>query len=118
MFIGFEQTFSAPRNEDGAIVHSAVVRITIELIALTLTMLVGYLWVVNVRGRSVGKRLIGLSLTRVDTGDRPGVVRGSLRMLAQLVTVCTFGVGYAVMLFDRDRRTLYDRVTGTIVIEK
>lgn len=117
MFIGFALTFSAPRDQHEHVVHSAVVWITIVLVGLASTVLIAYLWIGNVRGRSVGKRAIGLMLTRFDTGDRPGAARGSMRTLAELATICTLGLGYAVMFFDSDRRTLYDRIAGTVVVE-
>jgi uncharacterized RDD family membrane protein YckC len=40
-----------------------------------------------------------------------------MRTLAELATICTLGLGYAVMFFDSDRRTLYDRIAGTVVVE-
>ncbi|MBI5284352.1 MAG: RDD family protein [Chloroflexi bacterium] len=106
-----------PEDEFGDPTPAAVAWMTTVFIATAVTVLVGYLWYGNSRGQTVGKRFTGLKVVRLDTGGPLGAGRGSMRTLAQLVTIATLGLGYAIAFFDPQRRTLHDRIAGTLVIE-
>jgi uncharacterized RDD family membrane protein YckC len=68
------------------------------------------------RGKTVGKALTGLTIVNMDgTYLRwEGVLRRNV--LGYLVTVATFGIGFAVAAFSRKGRALHDIVGGTTVI--
>lgn len=80
-------------------------------------------WLLHRHGQSIGKRLLGLRVVRVD-GSRASVL--SLLFVRELayrgfVWVPTVGVLLglvdAFMLFSAQRRTLHDRLAGTLVLD-
>ncbi len=117
LMIGGVSLEYVPKDELGDPTPAAVAWMTTVFITTTATILIGYLWSGNSRGQTMGKRLTGLKVVRLDTGDPLGAGRGFLRTLAQLITIGTLGLGYAMAFFDPQRRTLHDRIAGTLVIE-
>lgn len=107
----------APKDSRGEITETAAMWIAAALIGFTATLLLGYLSSGNIRGKTGGKRFVGLRVVRFDTGDALGIRRGLIRTLAQLVTIATLGIGYVIALFDSQRRTLHDRIAGSVVVE-
>jgi uncharacterized RDD family membrane protein YckC len=58
-------------------------------------------------GSSVGHRLLGLRLVRLDGGD-PGLLRGAARAVLLSLAV-------PALIWDRDQRGLHDRFAGTVL---
>lgn len=107
----------APKDHRGDLTEAAVRWITTSLIVIAVAVLGGYLWISNGLGRTIGKRVVALKVLRLDNGEPLGVVRGLVRTLAQVATICTLGLGFAIVLFDRRRRALHDRIAGTVVVD-
>ena len=66
-------------------------------------------------GRTLGKLVTGSRLVSRKTGGSPGVVQVVLRALVCVLGVAACGSTYLWILVDRERRTLHDVLTGTIV---
>ena len=74
-----------------------------------------FLLPLEVFGRTPAMGLLGMAVVN-DDGTVPTFRRILLRSVVQLPSVLLFGIGYAWTLFDRQRRTLHDRVAHTAVV--
>lgn len=64
---------------------------------------------------TIGK--ITFSLAVVDQSGYPiNFWRASLRFLAKLLTLLTLGIGFLLLLRDKRKQALHDKITGTLVI--
>jgi uncharacterized RDD family membrane protein YckC len=66
-------------------------------------------------GQSLGKMALGIVVVRRD-GGTVGYGRAGLRCLGGLLSVASFGLGYAGVLFTAERRGLADWLAGTQVV--
>src|SRR3989304_4241772 len=67
-------------------------------------------------GQTVGMMAVHIKvLSR--TGGRVSLRRSALRLLGYAASVAPLFLGIVVALFDRERRTLHDRLAGTVVVE-
>lgn len=87
---------------------------------LLVNMFIGMAYMTGFVGRfgaTPGKMIMGMRVVDSD-GGRIGYWRAFLRYVGEFVVVpVTVFVGYLVALFDADRRTLYDRIAGTLVVK-
>ena len=81
-------------------------------------------WMLTVRGQTVGKRLLGIRIVRVQDDANPGFVpavlmRSIIPILIRIIPV--FGVGFWLVdvgcIFRDDRRCLHDLFAGTKVVQ-
>jgi uncharacterized RDD family membrane protein YckC len=107
----------APQDEAGELTPSAARWFIILGNGFIVTAIIVYLWAGNATGRTPGRLLMGLTVVRMDTGERLGVNWGLARTIAQVMTMATLGLGYAMALFDPQRRAFHDRLVQTLVIE-
>lgn len=68
-------------------------------------------------GATPGKMIAGLKIVRAD-GSPIGYGLATLRMLAEIVSAFTLGIGYIMIAFDDQKRALHDRLCNTRVIRK
>ncbi|MBO0900221.1 RDD family protein [Cellulomonas sp. zg-ZUI222] len=80
-----------------------------------LAVVVGLLLLQGWTGATVGKRAVGLVVVRADDGRPAGVVRTLVRQLAHVLDAILL-VGYLRPLWEGQRRTFADSVTGTVVV--
>ena len=66
-------------------------------------------------GATLGKMAMGLKVVRPD-GSSFGYGLATGRYFAQFLNVFTFGIGYLMAIWDKEKRGLHDRVCGTRVI--
>ncbi|MCR4295066.1 MAG: RDD family protein [Elusimicrobia bacterium] len=71
----------------------------------------------NVRGATLGKRLIGLRVVSRDGGGPPAFLSCLIRSAVWLVGSTAGSFGFLVALFNRENRTLHDYASGTVVVE-
>ncbi len=64
---------------------------------------------------TLGLQLLDLQVTDLH-GERVTFARATWRYWAQLLSVCTFGLGYLLMLVTPRRQTLHDLVSSTVVV--
>jgi uncharacterized RDD family membrane protein YckC len=78
-----------------------------------------YAWQLATRGQTIGKRLLGLRIVRLDgsraTFQSALVVRAMVTMLLDLVP--GFALVDALFIFRGDRRCLHDLIAGTKVVD-
>ncbi len=92
----------------------------IEMIGYVLTGAVGVLNFIALpamTGRSCGKWATGLSIRRREDAGKPGIARILLRhVVGYPLSLLVFGLGFLLVIFDREGRALHDRIAGTIVV--
>ncbi len=66
-------------------------------------------------GQTMGKRMFGLRVIS-NRGGAPGPARGIVRFLALTLSVLPAALGFLWCLFDRERRSFHDHLSGTHVI--
>ena len=67
-------------------------------------------------GQTLGKMAFGIKVICVD-GNSVGFGTALLRVTAYLISILPCGIGFVVGLFDRQDRTLHDRVAATRVVK-
>jgi uncharacterized RDD family membrane protein YckC len=72
-----------------------------------------YFWTAS--GKTPGMVLLGVQVVGED-GSRAGTRRGLIRTLAFPLSFIPAGLGFAGILFGRDRRALHDVIAGTAVV--
>ncbi len=70
---------------------------------------------VAVTGRTPAMAIVGLKVVNRD-GAPIGPARALVRVLLLPVSLALLGLGFAVMLLDRERRALHDRLAGAAVV--
>jgi uncharacterized RDD family membrane protein YckC len=73
----------------------------------------GYSWAAN--GKTFGMALLGIQVVG-EEGDPAGPRRGTIRTLAFPLSFLLCGLGFAGILFGRERRALHDVLAGTVVV--
>ncbi len=69
----------------------------------------------GVLGQTLGKRLLGLRVIS-SRGHAPGPLVASVRFLTMVLSLALAGLGFLWCIFDRERRSLHDHLSGTYVI--
>lgn len=91
-----------------------------ELLALVgavwATLAFAYQLVGNLKGATLGKRLIGLRVVSRD-GGQPDFLRCLIRSVVWLIGTTAGSFGFLVALFNRENRALHDYASGTVVVE-
>lgn len=83
---------------------------------LGVTLLLWHFLTVALSGTTPGKRVLGLRV--IDArGRRPGVLRAFAHALLRVISLALWGAGHLWSIADPHRRTLYDRLSGTWVVE-
>jgi uncharacterized RDD family membrane protein YckC len=96
-------------------VGSAVVRVLFWLIALGITIYNRWIQAGST-GQSWGKKVVGLRLIGVQTGQPIGAGMAFLRDLCHIVDSIICYVGYLFPLWDSKRQTLADKIVSTVVV--
>jgi uncharacterized RDD family membrane protein YckC len=66
-------------------------------------------------GQTLGKMAVGIKVV-TPTGEPLGYGRAAGRVLAEIVTGFTLGIGYLMVLWDEEKRSLHDRIASTRVV--
>ena len=81
-------------------------------------------WMLSMRGQTVGKRLLGIRIVRVQDDTNPGFVHAVLlRSVVPIIirAVPMFGLGFWLVdvgcIFRTDKRCLHDLIAGTKVVQ-
>ncbi len=124
------QLLSTPNGIANASLLRRLGAYILDAILPFLTLFIGYLiwWLITLQwGQTPGKQLLGIRSMRTDgtsTGWRPTFVREYLVKFIVFNLVLgslTGGVVYVLdllwALWDRDRQTLHDKVTSTVVVD-
>lgn len=101
-------------GDPAGVVANALVGVT-GVLALGFTV-VNRLVLDGRSGQSIGRRITRTRLVSQQTGLPIGVGRALLRQLCHVIDNATFYVGYLLPLFTRERQTIADMVTKTVVV--
>lgn len=77
-----------------------------------------FMYMQGVTGASPGKKLTGLRVVGVQTGQPIGGGRGIVRSFAHLVDSLICNIGFLFPLWDEKRQTLGDKIMNTVVISR
>ena len=100
--------FMALRGGDGP-VQPGELLYTLTLFATAWVFFIGF-WVRT--GRTLGMQSWGLRIETKD-GKQPGVTTTTLRFLAAILSWLPFGLGFWWQLWDNEKLTWHDRISGT-----
>ena len=75
-----------------------------------------YIGYMNGLGGSVGKRLTGLKVVSIETGQPIGGGMGIVRMFAQIVNSIVCYIGWFMPLWDNHQQTIGDKIMKTVVL--
>ncbi len=91
-------------------------RVWVPAVALFSLITVGYLALFTaLGGQTPGKRLLGLQVVDA-SGAEPGILRSGVRALLALASGLMVLMGFLLVLFDRRRQALHDKLAHTYVI--
>src|SRR3989304_174734 len=90
-------------------------------VAVLLTYVLAFLPLYHVllwssRGQTIGMMAVHIKLLS-RTGGRVSLRRSALRLLGYAASAAPLFLGIVIALFDHERRTLHDRLAGTVVVE-
>lgn len=109
----FVDSWAVDEDVDDGIVAAAILLMVLG----PLLVIIGYLVQLGRTGQTWGRRIVGNKVTRVDTGDVPGIGRAIGRELfGWIVSASIMYLGYLWMIWDNDRQTWHDKVAGTVVV--
>jgi uncharacterized RDD family membrane protein YckC len=69
-------------------------------------------------GETVGHRILGMEIRRVEDGQRPGVGQVIVRFLGYILCYITILIGFIIAAFDARKQGLHDKIAGTVVVRK
>jgi uncharacterized RDD family membrane protein YckC len=84
----------------------------IALVIVIYTFFVGF-WTRS--GRTLGMQSWGLQLETMN-GGRPTLATASVRFIAAIISWAPFGLGFLWQLWDKDKLTWHDRISGTHIV--
>jgi uncharacterized RDD family membrane protein YckC len=89
-------------------------------VVASLGLLVAQIYLVSMKGQTIGKRLVGTRIVRKDTLENGGFVinvlwRGFLNGLLSLIPL--YFLADCLFIFREDRRCIHDMLAGTIVVQ-
>jgi predicted Zn-dependent protease/uncharacterized RDD family membrane protein YckC len=75
-----------------------------------------YQWACNSIGASIGKKRMSLAVRRMPEDTRPGVGRGLVRTVGQVLGALPLGLGFWWALWDAKKQGWHDKMAGTHVV--
>lgn len=69
-------------------------------------------------GETLGHRVLGMEIRRVDDGQRPGIGQVIVRYLGYIVSSIIIGIGFLIAAFDPRKQGLHDKMASTVVVRK
>lgn len=93
------------------------------LLGGVLVLLITQVWMLSVSGQTVGKRVVGVRIVRLEDDSNPGFVGAFLlrAFVPGLIGAIPcigplFSIADILFIFSDDRRCLHDRIAGTKVV--
>ena len=68
------------------------------------------------RGQTLGKRLLGIRVMQLQTGEPLGFPRAVGRYLAKYLSALPLFLGFLWALWDRENQTWHDKLAGSVVV--
>ena len=90
--------------------------VTLVALAVNMGIAFGYpIFFLGKWGQTLGKMAVGVKVVS-PLGEPIGYGRAAGRVLAEIITGFTFGIGYLMVLWDDEKRSLHDRIASTRVV--
>lgn len=96
----------------------AAPEIGLETAAAAFFILLCFYWLLFIyfAGRTQGMRWTGLEIATLD-GEKPTESQRLMRVLGMIVSLATFGIGFAWALVDERKLTFHDNMSKTMIVE-
>jgi len=109
--------FAADANNSDVLAMLGVVLVGVAVLAVAVIN-----WVmISKNGQSIAKRLLGMRIVLLQTGQAPGFVNGVLLrswVPALINQACSlFGLIDALWIFNEERRCIHDLIAQTVVVD-
>jgi uncharacterized RDD family membrane protein YckC len=69
-------------------------------------------------GETIGHRVLGMEVRRVQDGQRIDVGKAIIRYLGYLLSSLLLGIPFLIAAFDSRKQALHDRLANTVVVRK
>ncbi|MBU1975275.1 MAG: RDD family protein [Nanoarchaeota archaeon] len=86
-----------------------------QLVSFAVLILVVYLD--GTKGGTPGKLILGLKIVN-EQGKCIGVINAALRYLGKIVSTIILGIGFLMVIWDKKKQGLHDRIADTYVVWK
>jgi uncharacterized RDD family membrane protein YckC len=67
-------------------------------------------------GQTIGKHLMKIRVIDYQTGGPLGYSKAAVRYLGRIVSTLICLIGYLMVLWDREKQALHDKIAGTVVV--
>jgi len=105
----------AGQSSSGELLENPWIKALFQLY-LYLVSALFYLWFWTHGGQTLGLKVWKLKVVANDLSE-PDMKKAGLRLVWAIVTCIPFGLGYLWALFNKDRLTLYDQLSGTRLVQ-
>lgn len=93
----------------------------LALVALMFGVLLRWLYFTLLESSALqatfGKRIVGIAVTD-EQGERISLARANGRYWAKIISFCTGGIGYLMVVFTARKQALHDILAGTLVVRR
>ena len=106
----------ASRGEQPGLVAYAITAVCSLL--LFIVIFGYYVYFVGAKGATPGKKLMKLKVALVDGRYPIGYGKAFLRLIGYSISAAICDIGFFMILWDKEKRGLHDKIAGTIVIKE
>jgi len=105
----------AGQSSSGELLETPWIKLLFQFY-LSLVSALFYLWFWTHGGQTLGLKVWKLKVVD-DSLHTPGIKTSGLRLGWAIVTCIPFGIGFLWALFNKNRLTLYDQLSGTRLVQ-
>ncbi|MBT8438916.1 MAG: RDD family protein [Gammaproteobacteria bacterium] len=105
----------AGQSSSGELLQIPWIKVVFQLYLFVVSALF-YLWFWTHGGQTLGLKVWKLKVVDNDLCE-PDIKKAGLRLVWAIVTCIPFGLGYLWALFNKERLTLYDQLSGTRLVQ-
>ncbi len=69
-------------------------------------------------GETIGHRILGMEIRRVEDGQRPSVGQVIIRYIGFIISEIIIFIGFIIAAFDPRKQGLHDKIANTVVVRK
>jgi uncharacterized RDD family membrane protein YckC len=69
-------------------------------------------------GETIGHRMLGMEIRRVEDGQRPGIGQIIVRWIGYYISALIILIGFIIAAFDPRKQGLHDKIANTLVVRK
>jgi uncharacterized RDD family membrane protein YckC len=105
----------AGQSSSGQLLETPWIKVVFQLYLFLVSALF-YLWFWTHGGQTLGLKVWKLKVVDNDLNELD-IKKAGLRLVWAIVTCIPFGLGYLWALFNKERLTLYDQLSGTRLVQ-